>query len=100
MTKEVEIVKLLRSIDSKFDTLITLTRLSAPKQHITTREKKILELYNRKNTVSEIMKKTNKTRISVEVALSSLRSKGIIKSATLTEKDTVTGKPKVVYVKA
>ena len=42
MTKEVEIVKLLRSIDSKFDTLITLTRLSAPKQHITTREKKIL----------------------------------------------------------
>ena len=46
------------------------------------------------------MKKTNKARISVEVALSSLRSKGIIKSATLTEKDTVTGKPKVVYVKA
>ena len=100
MTKEVEIVKLLRSIDSKLDTLITLTRLSAPKQHITTREKKILELCNRKNTVSEIMKKTNKARISVEVALSSLRSKGIIKSATLTEKDTVTGKPKVVYVKA
>ena len=99
MSKELEIVKLLRSIDSKLDTLITLTRLITPKQHITTQEKKILELCNRKNTVSNMIQKTQKKRNTIEVALSGLRSKDIIKSVTLSEKDPSTKKPKVVYVR-
>jgi len=95
-----EIIKLLKSIDGKLDSLITLTRLIAPKQKPTTEEKKILELCNRKNTVSDMTKKTNKKKHTVEVLLSSLRSKGIIKSITSTEKDATTSKPKVVYVRA
>jgi len=93
-------VKLLKSIDGKLDTLITLTRLIAPEQKPTKEEKKILEFCNRKNTVSDIMEKAQKKRNAVEVLLSSLRSKGIIKSVTLTETDSLTKKPKVVYVRA
>ncbi len=100
MSKDLETVKLLRSIDNKLDTLITLTRLIAPKQNITKEEKKIIELCNRKNTVSDIVQKTEKKRNTIEVALSSLRGKGIIKSVTLSEKDPSTKKSKVVYVRA
>ena len=100
MSKESEIVKLLRSLDSKLDTLITLTRLIAPKQHITVEEKKILELCNRKNTVFEMIEKTHKKRNTIEVTLSGLRSKGIIKSVTLSEKYPSTKKSKMVYVRA
>lgn len=99
-TSNDEIVKLLKSIDSKLDTLITLTKLIAPKQNPTREEQKILELCNRKNTVLGMIQKTKKKRNAVEVLLSNLRSKGIIKSAILNEKDPSTGKPKVVYVRA
>ena len=99
MSKETETVKLLKSIESKLATLITLTRLIVPKQKPTNEEKKILELCNRKNTVSDIVRKTQKKKNSVEVLLSSLRSKGMIKSAILSEKDPSTGKYKNVYGK-
>jgi len=100
MSKESETVKLLRSIDNKLDSLITLTRLIAPKQKPTKEEQKILELCNRKNTVADMVKKIQKKRNAIEVTLSSLRGKGIIKSVTLNEKDPSTKKLKVVYVRA
>jgi len=95
-----EIVKLLKSIDSKLDTLITLSRLTVPKQTPTEEEKKVLKFCNRKNSVLEIMKQTEKTRTAVDNLLSNMRLKGIIKSVTLSEKDPSTKKPKVVYVRA
>jgi len=95
-----EIIKLLKNIDDKLDTLIILTRLITPKQKPTAEEKKILELCNRKNTVSDMIQKTQKKRNTIEVALSSLRSKDLIKSSTLSEKDPSTKKSKVVYVRA
>lgn len=100
MSNEEETVKLLRSIDSKLDTLITLTKLITPKQKPTIEEKKILELCNRKNTALDMMKKTQKTRNAVDILLNGLRTKGIIKSVTLSEKDPSTKKHKVVYMRA
>jgi len=100
MSKDAEIIKLLKSIDDKLDTLTTLTRLIAPKQKPTKEEQKILELCNRKNTVADMVTKTKKKRNAVEVTLSNLRNKGIVKSTTLNEKDPSTKKFKVVYVRA
>ncbi len=75
-----ELVKNIKRIDDKLDTLINFARLSAPKQEPTQEEKKILELCNLKNTVADMIEKTKKKRSNVKVILSSLRSKGLIKS--------------------
>jgi len=75
-----ELMEYLKKIDKKFDLLINLAKLSAPEQEPTPEEKKILELCNLKNTVADMVLKTKKTRTNVKVVLSSLRSKGLIKS--------------------
>lgn len=95
-----ELLKQLKKMENKLDTLITVSRLSAPKQITTDEEKKILKFCNKKSTVVDIMRETKKTRNAVDILLSNLRSKGIIKSMTLTEKDPSTGKRKIVYVRA
>lgn len=92
-------IKFLRSIDNKLDTLVDLTRLIAPKQKPTDEEKKILELCNKKNTASDMVQITKKTRNAVDIILTNLRDKVLIKSITLKEKDPSTGKYKVVYGK-
>lgn len=74
------LIKYIKKLDSKLDTLIDLARLNAPKQEITKEEKRILALCNLKYAVAEMMNQTNKTRSSIEFILSSLRGKGLIKS--------------------
>ena len=75
-----ELIKHIKNIDEKMNTLINLTRLSVPKQKPTSEENKILELCNLKNTIADMVKKTNKTNTNVRFLLSSLRSKGMIKT--------------------
>jgi hypothetical protein len=75
-----ELIKYVKRIDEKLDILTNFTRISAPKQEPTQEEKKILELCNLKNTVADMVKKTNKKNSNVQFLLSSLRSKGLIKS--------------------
>ena len=87
-----ELLNCLRGIDSKLNTLITLARLTAPKQEASDEEKKILQLCNMKNTVDDISKQTQKSKHNVEVILSKLRKKGIIKSVKMDGK--------VVYARA
>ena len=101
MTKnsDSETEKLLKSIDGKLETLITLTKLIIPKHKPTEEEKKIFELCNKKNTASDMVRITKKTRNAVDIILTNLRGKVLIKSVTLNEKDPSTGKHKVVYGK-
>ncbi len=100
MTKnESEDIKILKNIDDKLDVLISLTRLIAPKQKPTDEEKKIFELCNKKHTASDMVEITKKTRNAVDIILTNLRSKVLIKSITLNEKDQSTGKYKTVYGK-
>jgi len=92
-----EIVKLLKSIDSKLDTLVKIQRLSTPKQKPTEEESKIYALCNMKHGVDDMITKTGKKRSNVEVILNSLRNKSLINSVNLTDKKT--GKKKTVYSK-
>lgn len=98
MKKDSEILKQLKSINGKLDVLINLTRLSAPKQKPTKEERKILELCNMKNTVSDIVNKTDKKKSNVEFILSNLRNKALINSIVVTDKKT--SKKKTVYSRA
>ena len=91
--------KILESIDDKLETLINLTRLIVPEQKPTDEEKKILVLCNKKNTASDMVQITKKTRNAIDIILTNLRGKALIKSITLKEKDQVTGKYKIVYGK-
>ncbi len=51
-----------------------------PKQEIGEEEKKVLELCDRKHTVADIAKETNKTENNVNFILSRLRDKVLIRS--------------------
>ena len=97
MTKNEDIIPILKSIDKKLDILINLSRLSAPKQKPTNEEKKIFSLCNMKNTVADIMEKTGKKRSNVEFIISSLRNKSLINSQNIIDK--ISGKKKTVYSK-
>jgi len=87
-----DIVTVLKSIDKKLDILINLSRLSAPKQTVTSEEKKIFDLCNKKNTAPEMVIKTTKTLSNVNFILNSLRNKGLIKSVKNIKKQTVYSK--------
>jgi len=76
-------MKSLKSIESKLDVLVRLQRESMPKPKITTEEKKVLKLCDRKHTMSDIAKKTGKTETNVGYLLSQLRKKGAIRSVKL-----------------
>jgi len=83
--------ELLKNIEKKLDVLIKIQKSMAPEPKITPDEKKILKYCNSKYTVNEIVEKTKKTKGTIEVELSKLRSKGMIKS--------VRAKGKIVYSK-
>jgi DNA-binding transcriptional ArsR family regulator len=70
----------LKSIEEKLDILISLQKRALPKPNIGTEEKKILQLCDRKHTVADIVGATNKTENNVNVILSHLRDKGLIRS--------------------
>ena len=71
--------------------MIKIQRSIEPKPKLDADERKVLKYYNSKYTISKIVEQTKKTKDSVEVALSRLRSKGMIKSVRV--------KGKLVYSK-
>ena len=71
--------------------MIKIQKSMAPEPKIGLDEKKVLKYCNSKYTINEIVEKTKKTKGSVEVVLSNLRSRGIIKSVKI--------KGKTVYSK-
>lgn len=91
METNVEILKSLKNIEKKLDVMIKIQKSMAPEPKLGADEKKILKYCNSKYTINEIVEKTQKTKGSVEVVLSNLRSKGIIKSVKI--------KGKIVYSK-
>ena len=88
MSKENEIVDVLKNIEKKLDILIKIQKSMAPEPKISPEEEKILVFCNSKNTINEIAEQTKK---SIERILAKLRSKGTIQS--------VKTKRKVVYSK-
>ena len=97
MEKDSEMLKQLKSINSKLDILVNLARLSAPKQKPTKEEEKVFSLCNMKNTIADMVEKTVKKRGNVEFIIASLKNKTLINSTNITDKET--GKRKTVYSK-
>lgn len=78
-----EMLKSLKRIEEKLEILINLQKVAMPKPKVTTEEKKILKLCDKKHTAEEIAKGTGKTENNVNVILSRLRDKGLIKSVEI-----------------
>jgi len=57
-----------------------------PKPKITTEEKRILKLCDKKHTIDDMVQATGKTRTNVGFILTQLRKKGLIKSVKLKDK--------------
>ena len=91
MSKDDEILGSLKNIEKKLDVLIKIQKSMAPEAKINENEKKLLEFCNSKYTINEIVEKTKKKKSVIEVMLSRLRGKGVIKS--------VNTKGKIVYSK-
>lgn len=81
-----ELMSVLNSIEQKLSILIALQKLSIKRPEVSGEEKIILNLCNMKNSVEDIIKTTNKTRTNVEVTLSHLKKKGLIKSTKINNK--------------
>jgi len=91
MKQDDEILKSLKNIEKKIDVLIKIQKSMAPEPKINEDEKNLLKFCNSKYTINEIVEKTKKKKSVIEVMLSRLRSKGVIKS--------VNTKGKIVYSK-
>jgi len=86
-----ELINTIKRLERKLDILISIVKTMAPKPTIGTEEKGILTLCNAKNSIDDMVQKTNKSRNNIRVILSHLKSKGLIKSIKI--------KNKLVYVK-
>jgi len=86
-----QLIKTLRGIDGKLSVLISFQKSSRKPPALSKEQKAILKLCNGKNSVKDMAKITNKTPHSIEIILSRIRKKGIIKSTTINKK--------TVYVK-
>jgi hypothetical protein len=75
--------KKLDDINEKLETLIILQKRAAPKPEVGAEEAKILKFCDKKHTIDDIVKETGKTENNVKVALSRLRSKGLIRSVDI-----------------
>jgi transcription initiation factor IIE alpha subunit len=75
-----ELNKSLKSIDGKLEILINLQKRVLPEPTIGKEEKKVLKLCDKKHTIDDIVKETGKTENNVNVILSRLREKGLIRS--------------------
>jgi DNA-binding NarL/FixJ family response regulator len=84
-------MKSLKSVDDKLQILINVQKATMPKPVIGKEEQKVLKLCDRKHTVEEIAKETGKTENNVNVILSHLKDKILIKSTEI--------KGKTVYEK-
>jgi len=86
-----QLLKTLKDIDSKLSILISLHKSTIKQPKIGEEAKSILKLCNGKNSVEDMITITKKKRNTIEVSLSSLRKKGLIRSTNF--------KNKTVYVK-
>jgi len=94
MSKEIKIsrkqfdqlLKSLRSIENKLETLVILQKAVMPKQKLGSEQNKILKLCDKKHTVEDMVKETGKTKSNVKSILSILRKKGLIRSVKLKDK--------------
>ncbi len=86
MTSENQIEELnrtLKSIDKKLDILIILQKRACPKPEIGKEESKVLQLCDRKHSIDDIVNTTGKTENNVNLILSHLRDKGLIRSVEI-----------------
>lgn len=81
-----QLITHLTSIDSKLSILIALQKSVSKIPDLGAEENTVFKLCNGKNSVSDIMRITKKTRSTVESTLSHLRKKGLIKTATMNNK--------------
>ncbi len=79
-------IESIKKLEKKLDILIAILKKMAPKTELGVEEKAILKLCNRKNTIIDMMQKTNKQRNNIQVTLSHLKSKGLIKPVTINDK--------------
>ncbi|MHC3130070.1 MAG: hypothetical protein IBV52_08370 [Candidatus Bathyarchaeota archaeon] len=84
-----KLMHVLKSIETKLDTLITLQKAVTPKPSVGKEETKILKLCDKKHTIDDIVQETGKTRSNVESILTILRKKALIRSTKSTDKKTV-----------
>jgi len=81
-----KLIKSLKSMESKLDILIRLQRASMPRPKVTSEEKKILKLCDKKHTIDDMMEETKKTRNSIRIILTQLRKKALIRSVKMKDK--------------
>jgi predicted transcriptional regulator len=75
-----ELIKLVKNIDDKLDTLVNFQRTLLPTPKLGKEERKVLKLCDRKNTIAEMATKTGKTSNNVNFILTKLRRRGVIRS--------------------
>jgi DNA-binding transcriptional ArsR family regulator len=81
-----ELLKSIKNIESKLDTLVSFQRLSTPKTTTGDEQKKILNLCDRKHNINEIAEATGKKIGTIKPTLKTLRDKGLIKSVRVGKK--------------
>ena len=81
-----DLINVLKSMDKKLNILIAIQKASSPTPKLPPIEEEILKLCNSKNTIKDMMEKAEKNKNQIEITLSRLRSKGMIKSVTVKEK--------------
>jgi transcription initiation factor IIE alpha subunit len=75
-----ELLKSLKGIEDKLEILINLQKMTLPKPSLGKEERKVLKLCDRKHTIDDIVRETGKSKNNVNVILSRLRDKGVIRS--------------------
>lgn len=86
-----QLLDVLKDISSKLSILIAFEKSSAKPQKIGGEEGIILKLCNGKNSIDNMIESTGKKRNNIEVVLTHLRKKGMIRSTRYLDK--------TVYVK-
>jgi len=81
-----ELMKSLRAIEDRLENLLNIQKATMPKPSIGKEEEKVLKLCDKKHTAEEIAKETGKTENNVNVILSRLRGKGLIKSVEIRDR--------------
>jgi hypothetical protein len=81
-----ELVDLLKSIESKLDTLVNFQRASMPKPKIPPEEETILRLCDGKHTIEDMVNETGKKNSYVRKILTQLRKKGVVESKRFGER--------------
>jgi len=81
-----EMLKSVRSIESKLDIMVSLQRASAPMPKIGKEEKRILKLCDKKHTIADMIQETQKKEGTINSTLNHLKAKGLIQTAKIDNK--------------